>query len=207
MSDMWTTITAERGALADDLADLSEAEWNARSLCQDWTVRDTLAHMTATASLTPPRFMGGFLAAGFNFGKFAANGIAKQRGGSTAETLQNFRAHVNSTTSPPGPKLSWLGEVLVHSEDIRRPLGIRHVYPIDAVTQVLDFYKGSNTLIGTKERIAGLTLKATDTDWTHGSGPLVEGPILSLLVAATGRAAGCDDLIGEGVDTLRSRAA
>jgi hypothetical protein len=103
--------------------------------------------------------------------------------------------------------MSWLGETLVHSEDIRRPLGIRHVYPTDAVASVLDFYKGSNTLIGTKDRIAGLTLKATDTDWTHGSGPLVEGPILSLLIAAAGRAAGCDDLTGEGVELLRSRSA
>ena len=34
MSDMWTTITAGRGALADDLGRLSEAEWNARSLCR-----------------------------------------------------------------------------------------------------------------------------------------------------------------------------
>ena len=40
---------------------------------------------------------------------------------------------------------------------------------------MLDFYKNSNTLIGTKNRIAGLTLKATDTDWTHGSGPWSRG--------------------------------
>ena len=39
-------------------------------------------------------------------------------------------------------------------------------YPTDAVQSVLDFYKGSNTLIGTKSRIDGLTLKATDADWT-----------------------------------------
>ncbi|MCW2762393.1 MAG: hypothetical protein JWR85_2594 [Marmoricola sp.] len=202
---MWTTIAAERGALADDLVGMSDAEWNARSLCADWTVQDALAHMASTAAMTPPRFVGGFIAAGFSFPKFSASGIAKYSGGSPTETLQAFRNLQNSTSSPPGPKTSWLGETIVHSEDIRRPLGIRHDYPTDAVKSVLDFYKGSNTLIGTKERIAGLTLKASDTDWTHGSGPTVEGPVLSLLMAATGRRAGCDDLTGDGVDTLRSR--
>jgi hypothetical protein len=70
---------------------------------------------------------------------------------------------------------------------------------------VADFYKGSNLLIGSKSRIAGLTLRATDADWSHGTGPGVEGPILSLVMAMTGRTAADDDLAGDGVATLRSR--
>ena len=203
---MWTTIATERGALADDLADLSDVEWNARSLCEGWTVRDVLAHMTSAASLTPITFVLDFASTGFNFSRFADKGIARQRGSDPTETLARFRAKQQSTSSPPGPKLTWLGETIVHAEDIRRPLGIRHTYPADAVRSVLDFYKTSNTLIGTKGRITGLTLGATDTEWSHGSGPLVEGPILSLLVAATGRAEACVDLSGEGVAALRERA-
>jgi uncharacterized protein (TIGR03083 family) len=206
MSDMWTTIAAERAALADDLADLSSFEWNARSDCDGWSVEDVLAHMTSSASLTAPTFLLEFAASGFNFPKFAEKGIAGHKGSTPAETLANFRAKQNSTKSPPGPKLTWLGETIVHADDIRRPLGIHHAYPNDAVRQVLDFYKNSNTLIGTKNRIAGLTLKATNTDWTHGSGPIVEGPILSLLIASTGRKAALNDLRGDGVETLRERA-
>ena len=202
---MWKTIADERGALAVDLATLSDHEWEARSLCASWSVEETLAHMTSTATLNPVKFFTGFLGAGFNFGKFAQRGIERHRGSSPAETLANFRAQQHSTSAPPGPKLSWLGETLVHAEDIRRPLGIKHTYPNDAVAQVLDFYKGSDTLIGTKTRIAGLHLEATDTDWSHGSGPTVRGPIISLLLAATGRAAAAQDLTGEGVETLRSR--
>ena len=93
----------------------------------------------------------------------------------------------------------------MHAEDIRRPLGIKHDYPIDAVTTVLDFYKGSNTLIGTKNRIDGLTLRATDADWSHGEGPLVEGRLIDLLMAATGRKAALDNLSGDGVVTFSSR--
>jgi uncharacterized protein (TIGR03083 family) len=205
MADMWTTVAAERAALADDLADLSQAEWNARSLCEGWSVEDVLAHLTASASLTPPTFLLHFASTGFNFPKFAEKGIARQRGATSAETLARFRAKQDSRKSPPGPKLTWLGEVIVHSEDIRRPLGIQHTYPTDAVASVLDFYKNSNTLIGTKDRIAGVTLKATDAEWTHGSGPLVEGRLVDLLVAATGRKKALDHLSGEGVPTLASK--
>ncbi len=206
MTDMWTTIAAERRALADDLAALPTESWSTQSLCEDWTVQDVLGHMTSTAALTPPAFLAGFIASGFDFEKFAAKGIARHRGSSPEEALQNFRARQDATTAPPGPKLSWLGETIVHSEDIRRPLGIQHTYPTDAVRSVLDFYQGSNTLIGTKRRIDGLALRATDTDWSHGSGAAVEGPILSLLIAATGRGEACVDLTGEGVATLRARA-
>ena len=205
MSEMWKTIATERGALADDLAGLDEAQWATRSLCDDWTVQDALAHMTSTAAMNPPKFFVGFIGSAFDFPKFTLKGIAAHRGDSPAETLQNFRAQQHSTSAPPGPKLSWLGETIVHAEDIRRPLGIQHTYPAQAIQQVLDYYKGSNTLIGTKNRIAGVTLEATDADWSHGSGPTVRGPLLSLLVAATGRAVACDDLTGEGVAMLRSR--
>ena len=56
-----------------------------------------------------------------------------------------------------------------------------------------DFYKGSNLLIGSKNRIAGLTLRATDADWSHGTGPEVQGPILSLVLAMTGRTVADDE--------------
>ena len=124
-------------------------------------------------------------------------------GATPAETLERWRNQQHSKKSPPGPKVTWLGETLIHSEDIRRPLGIHHDYPLDAVTQVLDFYKDSDTLIRAKSRIAGLSLQATDTDWTHGTGPLVEGPAMSLLMAATGRIAALDDLAGDGVAVFR----
>ena len=98
-----------------------------------------------------------------------------------------------------------MGETLIHGEDIRRPLGIKREHPTDAVVRVADFYKGSNLIIGAKKRIAGLQLTATDTTWSHGTGPEVSGPILSLMMAMTGRKAALDDLSGEGVATLSSR--
>jgi len=110
-----------------------------------------------------------------------------------------------ATSAPPGPTLSWLGEALVHAEDIRRPLGIAHDHPLASVTAVTEFYAGSNVLIGGKRRVSGLTLQATDTEWSLGSGPIVAGPARALMLAATGRKAALDELTGPGVATLRSR--
>jgi len=36
-------------------------------------------------------------------------------------TLAEFRAHITDMTSPPGLKDTWLGEVILHAEDVRRP--------------------------------------------------------------------------------------
>jgi len=204
-SDPWPVIHAERAALADDLAGLTAEQWSTPSLCTQWTVWETLGHMTATAKMTPMSFVLKMIGTGLRFETFAAKNVAAETRGTPADTLADFRSVLTSTSAPPGPVDSWLGETIVHAEDIRRPLGIDHRYPMDAVVRAADFYKGSNLLIGTKNRIAGLSLRATDTAWTIGAGPEVTGPMLSLLLAMTGRAAGLDALTGEGVDTLRER--
>jgi uncharacterized protein (TIGR03083 family) len=203
--DIWPTVHAERKALADDLRGLADEDWATPSLCGDWTVRDVLAHMTSAGKLTPPAFFGQMIGSGFSFNKVQEKGIAAQQGATPADSLANFESVLTSVKHPPGPNPTWLGEVIVHSEDIRRPLGIPHKYPTDAVVLVADFYQGSNLLIGSKRRIAGLTLSATDAEWRHGTGPELTGPILSLVMAMTGRKAAVDDLTGEGVATLRSR--
>ncbi|MDP9073426.1 MAG: maleylpyruvate isomerase family mycothiol-dependent enzyme [Actinomycetota bacterium] len=68
-----------------------------------------------------------------------------------------------------------------------------------------NFYQGSNLIIGAKKGIAGLTLRATDAEWSTGTGPEVTGPMLSLVLAMTGREAGLDDLAGNGLATLAGR--
>jgi hypothetical protein len=68
-----------------------------------------------------------------------------------------------------------------------------------------DFYKRSNLIVGTKRRIAGLKVHATDADWSTGAGAEVSGPMLSLLLAMTGRKAVVADLSGEGLSILQAR--
>lgn len=201
----WPLIHTEREALAADLATITDEQWAARSLCGDWTVRDVLGHLTATAKMTPPAFFAALAGAGFRFNAMSAKNIEREATPAPSDGLAEFRRHLKDTTHPPGPAEAMLGEAVIHSEDIRRPLGIPREYPAEALTRVADFFKGSNLLIGAKRRVAGLTLRATDTGWSTGSGPEVTGPHLSLVLAMTGRSAALADLSGEGLATLRSR--
>ncbi|HEX9530943.1 MAG TPA: maleylpyruvate isomerase family mycothiol-dependent enzyme [Acidimicrobiales bacterium] len=199
-------IHAERRALATDLADIGPDQWAAPSLCSGWTVREVLAHMTATAKITPAKFLPGIVGSGFSFEKLQAKGVAAELGQTPSDTLSRFTEVAAATSKPPGPIDTALGETLVHSEDIRRVLGIKHEYDPAALEQVADFYRRSNLIIGGKKRAAELTFRATDADWTAGSGPEVSGPMLSLTIAIAGRKAALDDLEGAGVETLRARA-
>ena len=203
--DVWPVVHSERKALAVDLAPLPEEKWSTQSLCPQWTVRQVVAHMSGTAQITPATFFPKLIGSGFNFERLQAKGIAANLGTSGADTLSHFEAIVASKKRPPGPKDTILGETIIHAEDIRRALGIAHKYPPDAVVELADFFKGSNMIIGTKKRINGLRLHASDADWSYGSGPEVSGPMLSLLMAMTGRKPVLQDLSGDGVATLRER--
>jgi uncharacterized protein (TIGR03083 family) len=204
-SDPWPVIHAERLALVSDLHSLTPEQWETPSLCAGWSVRDVLAHMTATAKMTPGRFLGQLIGSGFRFNAVQEKGVAAERGRDGSDTLAEFETHISAETHPPGPVDTWVGEVVVHSLDIRRPLGIQHTYADAALTRAADFYRKSNLLIGAKRRAEGLTLRATDVDWKAGTGPEVSGPLPSIILAITGRRAGLSDLSGEGIASLTQR--
>ena len=203
--ETWRLIHAERAALAADLAGLDAQRWATPSLCHGLSVREVLAHMTAAASLNGVRWMAGVIRCRFDFDKQVAMRLAEQLGTSPADTLARFERVVTSTTTPPLPRLALLGEVIVHSADIRRPLGIKRDHPIDTVTQVARYYARSDMVVLAKGRVRGLRLVATDGPFSGGEGPLVSGTTLALVMGMTGRAAYCDDLEGDGVATLRER--
>ncbi|MDT0614355.1 maleylpyruvate isomerase family mycothiol-dependent enzyme [Streptomyces lancefieldiae] len=202
---VWPLIHAERAALAADLADLTDEQWATPSLCTGLTVREVLAHLTAGASLNAVSWLAGVIRCRFDFDKQVAVRLAEQLGASPGETLERFRRIVPSTTKPPLPAIAMLGETIVHGEDIRRPLGIRRDCPIGAVTAIAEYYQGSDLVVLAKGRIGGLRLAADDGPFATGSGPLVTGRTLALVMAMTGRATYCDDLEGDGVELLRSR--
>ncbi|TMR93133.1 maleylpyruvate isomerase family mycothiol-dependent enzyme [Nonomuraea basaltis] len=202
---IWPLVHAERAALAADLADLTGEQWATPSLCTGLSGREVLAHLTSSASLNGVRWLAGVIRCRFDFDKQVAMRLAEQLGATAAETHDRFRRVITSTTKPPLPVMAMLGETIVHAEDIRRPLGIRHDYPIETLTQVAEYYRGSDLVVAAKRRIAGLRLVATDGPFTTGSGPLVSGTTLALVMATTGRSVYCDELDGDGVEILRDR--
>lgn len=206
MTDVWPVVHTERQALADDLEQLTRYQWATPSLCAGWDIHDVLAHLVETAKSTPLRFIRDLAASGFDFDKANANGVAAERRPDPAATLAAFRAVLLRTSSPPAPRDTRLVEVFVHGEDIRRPLGITRDYPSPSVARAIRFHAGSSPAMGGgKARAAGVTLTATDTDFTLGNGPAVEGPAISLLLAVSGRSCALADLSGPGVPIFAER--
>jgi uncharacterized protein (TIGR03083 family) len=204
-TSIWPLVHAERAALAADLAHLEDAQWAIPSLCAGLSVREVVAHLTAAGSLNGFRWLAGVIRCRFDFDRQVAMRLAEQLGSSPAETLARFERTVDSTTSPPLPVLALLGEVVVHGEDIRRPLGIARDHPAEVITRVARYYAGSDQVVPARRRVRGLRLQATDGPFTTGSGPLVTGRTAALVMAMTGRQVYCDELTGDGVAVLRDR--
>jgi uncharacterized protein (TIGR03083 family) len=202
--DVWPIVHAERKSLADDLATLSPDQWATPSLCDGWDIHDVLVHLVATAKMTRLRFIALFARAGFNFDAFVADQVNAERAADPATTLAAFRSALTSTATPPAPKITRIIEAFLHGEDIRRPLGIAHEYPIEHIGPAVEYF-ARDRLSGGMARLDGLTLSATDTDFSIGSGPAVEGPAMSLLLAASGRKIVLAELSGPGIGTLGER--
>jgi uncharacterized protein (TIGR03083 family) len=203
--DIWSNIHAEREQLVETLASLSPAQWSAASWCGAWNVKEVVGHVLSAAEQTTFNFYKQLASAGFKFDVFANRDAKRLAALEPAELIRRLKARTTTTNHPPAPVIAMLGEIVVHGEDIRRPLGITHHSPEVALVAVADNWKNSNLLIGCKRRIAGIQLQATDVSWSHGSGPLVSGPLQSLVLAMTGRKGALVDLSGDGVAVLEAR--
>ncbi|MBF6125881.1 maleylpyruvate isomerase family mycothiol-dependent enzyme [Nocardia brasiliensis] len=204
-AEIWAMTHAERAALAQDLAGLDEAQWASPSLCGRWTVEEVVAHLTAAASVGRIRWVLSALGARFDFALHNDRRLAEHRGATPAETLDRFRAVGTSTIATFGDTAAWLGEVVVHAQDIRRPLGLPREPALAAVTAVARFYASRDFTVSGHSAIAGLRMTATDGPFEIGTGPEVRGTTTALVMAMAGRTAYCDDLTGPGLPTLRSR--
>jgi uncharacterized protein (TIGR03083 family) len=206
MADMLPMIHAERRSLAEFLDTISPEQWKTPTWCDKWNVQELVGHLTAAGNITAPHFFGGFIRTGFNFDKFVESDLRRYAAGSPADVRSRYDAIIESNRTPPGPSYVALGEIMVHGEDIRRPLGGRGDHPAEHLTTLAEAYKKTGAPLRAKKRLVGLKLEATDVDWSTGDGPEVRGPCMSLILGMVGRTGALDDCEGPGVETLRSRA-
>lgn len=190
---LWDTIVGERRALAAELATLSEQEWATPSLCAGWTVKDVAAHVISSPQLRwreTARIMPAMVRHGYN-GAILRDGL--RRGEVPTEQLLADYARWSSVRRGPVTvtAVEPLIDILVHTQDILRPLGRRHPMPVEAAPVAGRRARLLAGLLG-----AGLTrrlrLVATDVDWAIGPerGRVVEGPAEELLMLLCGRPAG-----------------
>lgn len=202
---LWALAHAERARLAEDLEGLSHEQWKQPSLCGEWNIEQVLAHLTAGASLNQRQWLQSMLGVRFRPELHNQRRLAEQLGSTPAETLAGFRAVIGSTTAPSAHTAAYLGEVVVHAQDIRQPLGLPGTPSLEALAPVAEFFTARNFTVPSRSFSNGLQLRATDVRFTAGYGLLVTGPLLALVMSIAGRSAYLDQLAGPGAPTLRSR--
>ncbi|PFG34850.1 uncharacterized protein (TIGR03083 family) [Sanguibacter antarcticus] len=207
-ASLWAHVRTERAALAEDLAGLAPEQWRRSTLCGEWDVEEVVAHLVAAASLGRWPWVRSIVGARFRPEVHNQRRMTDHRGTTSVETLERFRAIVGSTTAPSGHTSAYLGEVLVHAQDIRRPLGIRRSPSVEALTPVADFYAHTNFTVPSRTTAEGVQLRADDGPFATGTGPLVTGSTLALVMSMAGRApyldlaAACTQLVHLSVQVL-----
>ncbi|MBC8090513.1 MAG: maleylpyruvate isomerase family mycothiol-dependent enzyme [Pseudonocardia sp.] len=199
-------VRHERLALCDHLEGLDDAAWATQSLCSAWTVRDVVAHLTVTTRATVPFVVKAALRARGGFDRMAVQ-VAEDRStrfGPTELVAQLRESAASSRRMPGSGPMDPLMDLVVHAQDISRPLGRLHHSPAEVVVASLA-YIATNRFLGGPARIAGLALTATDAGWTSGDGPEVRGAAEDLLLVVGGRPAGLAGLTGPGVQVLAGR--
>jgi uncharacterized protein (TIGR03083 family) len=205
--DVWDAVRDERLDLAERLNGLDAGEWDMASLCHKWRIRDVLAHVTAGAqgAYGVGPVMSGMVRHGFSFSRWMADDGRRRGEQDPTRTLRLLEEAAGSRKSPPGaPTVSVLTDVMIHGQDICRPLGLERNISEEHLIPVAGFVQ-STFVFGAKKRTAGLKLCATDMDWSHGDGPEVTGTAEALVMAMAGRKVALGDLAGEGKAALASR--
>jgi len=196
---------AERLDFADFLGGLTPEQWATPSLCDGWTVRDVAAHCVSFEGLSGGQLATRFLKGRLQTDRINALAVADLAGSSTDDLIGLLR----DNALPHGLGAGFGGRValtdnMIHQQDIRRPLGLARTIPAERLSAALDFVRYSPTIRGAL-RVRGVRLVATDSDWSYGKGPVVQGQGEALLMVMAGRAAALSELDGPGVGTLATR--
>ncbi|NUO99673.1 MAG: maleylpyruvate isomerase family mycothiol-dependent enzyme [Nonomuraea sp.] len=200
----WSAVRGLRLRVADLLESLSPAEWDASSLCRGWRVRDVAGHLAIIPTITTWDLLAAAPRAGFDPHRINSLIAVRNGSGDTGDLVARIRRHAGDRrTAKVLDGRDALFDVIVHSQDIALPLGRDFPVPAEHSRRALERVWAMGRPFRARRRLAGLTLTATDTGWTEGSGPEVAGPALALLLLATGRtAAALDGLHGPGTPAL-----
>ena len=202
--DPFTAIAAQRRAVADLLDGLTPEQWEVRTLCDAWSVRDLAGHLVVPFEVSLPRVMLEMVKAR---GRFATANVAlalRAAQATPVELAAALRANADSHFTPPGH--DWhapLTDIYVHTQDMCIPLGLGAPADPTQWPVILDF-------LGTRKARTGfvagplpaLRFVATDVDWSSGEGPEVRGPAAALTTVLLGRPALADQLDGPGSPVL-----
>lgn len=204
MAESFENAAAARRELADLIEGLSEEQLNAPSLCGGWSVRDVAGHAVSFVEMSLPTMMFSMVKKGFNVDKAWSANAEKYGAQPVGDIVSKLREHAAKPSAMKSfPAELTTGDIAVHTQDIRRALGMSETPSESVVREALNFctsHPKGKMLVPTKD-IAGLRLEATDLDWSWGEGKLVSGPAEAILMGINRRDTR-SELTGDGVSDL-----
>ncbi|MFC3451497.1 maleylpyruvate isomerase family mycothiol-dependent enzyme [Amycolatopsis speibonae] len=205
MESVARLVRDERTDFAAFLRTLTPGQWDERTLCPEWTVRDLVVHVVDYDALRFRDLLTQAVRGGLRLDRMNALGVARE----PERTPDELIARIEDNLDPRGLTAVFGGRVglldsLVHQQDIRRPLGLPRDIPPERLRHALAFARHAKVIKADK-RARELRLVATDIDWSAGSGPELLGPGEAILMAIAGRGAALAELSGPGAAILASR--
>lgn len=204
VEQVWRHVHHERRELAAVLSTLDDDEWSTESLCPGWTTRDVAAHVIGSPQVTPVEFVSVLVRGGFRFGRAGLLDGRRRGRAPIADILEQYERYDGSRAHPPFTKPTEpLIDVLVHTQDLLRPLGRTHDMPVDAAAAAATRALRLGMFLG-RPQLGGVRLQATDVDWVQGTGPTVAAPMQEILMLCAGRPADAALVEGDGRELVRT---
>ena len=196
-------IEDEQVEFAEMLRGLLPEQWETPSLCKGWSVHDAVIHIAWHEHVAPVARVAELARVRFSEDRQ----MEPSRSKSKAELVDWLASPAK--VGGRNDTLTQLSEIVIHQQDVRRPLGLDRKIPADRLGVVLDFGVSvaglTFTMAFSRKRAKGLRLVAPDVGWWSGSGPEVRGPGEAILMALNGRGDALADLTGDGVPALAGR--
>lgn len=151
-------------------------------------MRELVAHITMPYRISLPRFLAGLIRAGGKFDRYADRQARVDAAAlSSAELVECLRQNVNHPWKPPGGGyVGALSHDVIHGLDVTVALGIDRQVPAERLHYILgDLNPRQVKYFGVD--LTGVQLKATDLDWTYGTGTPLSGAAQDLLLVLCGR--------------------
>ncbi|MDL9938153.1 maleylpyruvate isomerase family mycothiol-dependent enzyme [Gordonia sp. ABSL1-1] len=193
--EIWRHIDEQRADLADLADDFDDAQLSTSSLCDGWTVRDVIVHLSQ-AHMPPARAVLLAARSGFRFNTMIrraaiAETITPKEATARIRAMAGSRRHAIGTG-----EIEPLADILVHGQDIVVPLGIARPMPSDAAAVCADRLWHMRYPFHPRRDFRGRRFIATDADLDRGEGEPVEAPVRDILMLFAGRRSAAGTLSG-----------
>ena len=189
MDTIQDMIAAQRGELAAVLGELPAGRWDTATLCAGWRVREVVAHITMPFRYSAPRFLVELARSRGMFNQMADR-VARRDAASLSpgDLAEAVRSNTGHPWKPPGGGFDGaLAHDVIHGLDITVPLGLSFAVPEERLRRVLPASLAERSVRYFGTELSGIELRATDLDWSLGSGAPLTGAAQDLLLALCGR--------------------